>query len=63
MASQKAVSATEIKWTDRFVENPTELKSLHTFLSSNHSVIKSLSHPKHALGSMTHRKDRFYSYL
>lgn len=40
MATQKAVSVAEIKWTDRFAENPTELKSLHTFLSSNHSVRK-----------------------
>ena len=34
------ISVAEIKWTDRFADNPTELKSLYTFLSFNHSVRK-----------------------
>lgn len=40
MATQKAISVAEIKWTDRFVENPSELKSLYSFLSLNPSVKK-----------------------
>ena len=40
MATQKAISVAEIKWTDRFVENPTELKSLYSFLSLNPNVKK-----------------------
>ena len=40
MATQKAESVAEIKWTDRFAENPTELKSLYAFLSLNPSVKK-----------------------
>lgn len=37
-ATQKAFSLAEIKWTDRFVENPTELKSLGRFLENNHDI-------------------------
>lgn len=40
MATQKAVSVAEIKWTDRFVENPDELKSLYSFLSLNSGIKK-----------------------
>jgi len=40
MATQKAISLAEIKWTDRFAENPAELKSLYSFLSLNPSVKK-----------------------
>lgn len=40
MATQKTISLAEIKWTDRFAENPTELKSLYSFLSLNPSVKK-----------------------
>lgn len=40
MATQKAISLAEIKWADRFAENPTELKSLYSFLSLNPSVKK-----------------------
>lgn len=39
-ATQKAFSLAEIKWTDRFVENPTELKSLCRFLENNHDIRK-----------------------
>lgn len=40
MATQKAVSVAEIKWTDRFIENPNELKSLYSFLSLNPGIKK-----------------------
>ena len=30
--TQKAISMAEVKWTDRFAENPTELKSVFHFL-------------------------------
>lgn len=40
MATQKAVSVAEIKWTDRFFENPNELKSLYSFLSLNPGIKK-----------------------
>lgn len=39
-ATQKAFSLAEIKWTDRFVENPTELKSLLRFLENNPDIRK-----------------------
>lgn len=39
-ATQKAFSLAEIKWTDRFAENPTELKSLSRFLENNHNIRK-----------------------
>ena len=39
-ATQKAVSLVEIKWTDRFAENPTELKSVFNFLEYNKEVKK-----------------------
>ena len=39
-ATQKAFSLAEIKWTDRYVENPTELKSLYRFLENNQDIRK-----------------------
>lgn len=39
-ATQKAFSLAEIKWTDRFADNPTELKSLYRFLENNHDIRK-----------------------
>ena len=39
-ATQKAFSLAEVKWTDRFYENPTELKSLNKFLESNSDIRK-----------------------
>ena len=39
-ATQKAFSLAEVKWTDRFYENPTELKSLNRFLESNSDIRK-----------------------
>lgn len=37
-ATQKAISMAEIKWTDRFAENPTELKSVFHFLETNSNL-------------------------
>ncbi len=39
-ATQKAYSAAEIKWTDRFARNPTELKSLINFINVNKGLRK-----------------------
>lgn len=39
-ATQKAISLVEIKWTDRFAENPTELKSVCHFLGLNNGIKK-----------------------
>ena len=39
-ATQKAFSMVEIKWTDRFVDNPTELKSIYYFLQNNSDIRK-----------------------
>lgn len=37
-ATQKVSSVTEIKWTDRFANNPTELKSLLKFVNINTGI-------------------------
>lgn len=34
-ATQKAFSLAEIKWTDKFFEDPSQLKSLRKFLAAN----------------------------
>jgi hypothetical protein len=39
-ATQKASSAVEVKWTDRFAKNPTELKSLFSFVNANKDLEK-----------------------
>lgn len=39
-AKQKAYYVVEVKWTDRFVENPTELKSLLYFVNTNPGLKK-----------------------
>lgn len=39
-ATQKAYSAAEIKWTDRFAKNPIELKSLISFVNANKGLRK-----------------------
>jgi hypothetical protein len=39
-ATQKAYSVAEIKWTDRFAKNPTELKSLLSFVNANSGLRK-----------------------
>lgn len=38
--TQKAFSAAEIKWSDRFAENPTELNSLLSFVNANKGLNK-----------------------
>jgi uncharacterized protein len=35
MATQKPMWAVEIKWSDRYVDNPGELKSLLSFMEAN----------------------------
>ena len=40
LATQKAFSLAEIKWTDRFYNNPSELKSLNKFLELNKNIRK-----------------------
>ena len=39
-ATQKPYSLAEIKWSDRYAENPTELKSLFKFLEANKNIRK-----------------------
>ena len=39
-ATQKPYSLTEIKWSDRFAENPSELKSLYRFCENNRGNMK-----------------------
>lgn len=41
-ATQKAFSLAEIKWTDRFADNPSELKSIFRFLENNHHIRKTI---------------------
>ncbi|MDE7414682.1 MAG: ATP-binding protein [Muribaculaceae bacterium] len=41
-ANQQACFATEIKWTDRFFYNPTELKSLIGFLEKNKNLKRAI---------------------
>lgn len=53
-ATQKAFSLAEIKWTDRFAENPTELKSLFHFLENNHNIRKIIVTTKTQTGKYLH---------
>lgn len=53
-ATQKAFSLAEIKWTDRFAENPTELKSLFHFLENNHDMRKIIVTTKTRTGKYQH---------
>lgn len=39
-ATQKPYSLTEIKWSDRFADNPLELRSLHRFLENNRGEMR-----------------------
>lgn len=38
--TQKAFSLAEIKWTDKFFEDPSQLKSLRKFLAANGGIRK-----------------------
>ncbi len=49
--TQKACYATEVKWTDRYVENPHELKSLIGFLEQNKDLRKALVTSKSKWGA------------
>lgn len=50
-ATQKVFSLAEVKWTDRFYENPTELKSLNKFLESNRDIRKIIVTTKSKTGT------------
>lgn len=52
-ASQKAFSLAEIKWTDKFYEDPSQLKSLRKFLEVNDGIRKIIVTTKSKLGSAT----------
>lgn len=41
----------EIKWTDRFAKNPTELKSLLSFVNANKGLRKIIVTSKTEIGS------------
>jgi predicted AAA+ superfamily ATPase len=45
-ATQKPYSLTEIKWSDRYAECPTELKSLHKFLENNKEKMTTIATTK-----------------
>ena len=50
-ATQKAFSLAEVKWTDRYYENPTELKSLNKFLELNRGLRKIIVTTKNKTGA------------
>lgn len=52
-ATQKAFSLAEVKWTDKFFEDPSQLKSLRKFLEANEGVRKIIVTTKSKLGSAT----------
>lgn len=49
-ATQKAFSLAEIKWTDKFFEDPCQLKSLRKFLAANDGIRKIIVTPKSKRG-------------
>ena len=55
-SSQKAFSLAEIKWTDKFYEDPSQLKSLRKFLEVNDGIRKIIVTTKSKLGSSTKDK-------
>lgn len=52
-ARQKAFSLAEIKWTDKYSEDPSGLKSLRKFLKSNQGIRKSIVTTKTKTSSST----------
>ena len=52
-SSQKAFSLAEIKWTDKFYGDPSQLKSLRKFLEVNDGIRKIIVTTKSKLGSST----------
>ena len=52
-ASQRAFSLAEIKWTDKFFEDPSQLKSLRKFLALNDGIRKIIVTTKSKLGRLT----------
>ena len=49
----QAFSLAEIKWTDKFYEDPSQLKSLRKFLEVNDGIRKIIVTTKSKLGSAT----------
>ena len=52
-ATQKAFSLAEIKWSDKFFEDPGQLKSLRKFLAANAGIRKIIVTTKSKRGSAT----------
>lgn len=52
-ATQKAFSLAEIKWTDKFFEDPSQLKSLRKFIEANDGIRKIIVTTKTKRGSAT----------
>ena len=52
-SSQKAFSLAEIKWTDKFYGDPSQLKSLRKFLEVNDGIRKIIVTTKSKLGRST----------
>lgn len=52
-ATQKAFSLAEIKWSDRYADNPTELTSLKRFLENNSDIRKVIVTSKTRTGKYT----------
>lgn len=50
-ATQKAFSLAEIKWSNKFYEDPGQLKSLRKFLEANDGIRKNIVTTKSKLGS------------
>lgn len=57
-ATQKAFSLAEVKWTDRFYDNPTELKSLNKFLELNKEIRKIIVTTKSKIGEYNTKNGR-----
>lgn len=58
-ATQKAFSLAEIKWTDRFFEDPSQLKSLRRFLETNDGIRKVIVTTKSKKGSAVIDDNKF----
>ncbi len=60
-ATQKPYSLAEIKWSNRYAENPNELKSLYSFLEYNKEKITAVVTTKSKLSKQTtHLGDIFF---
>jgi len=50
-ATQKAFSLAEVKWTDRFYDTPTDLKSLNRFMEMNRDIRRVIVTSKTKIGA------------